>query len=56
VKYTGTAGNALLGQTISLTTKVLGTNRPYYVRVGARTSDNINKRYNYNAPKQVIIP
>jgi len=56
VTYSGTAGNALLGQPITLTTKALGANRPYYVRVGARTADNVNKRYNYNAPKQVHIP
>ncbi len=56
VIYSGTAGNALLGQTVTLTSKVLGANRPYYVRAGARTADNVNKRYNYNAPKQVMIP
>jgi hypothetical protein len=56
VKYSGTAGNALLGQTVTLTTKPLGAKRPYYVRVGARTADNVNKRYNYNAPKQVNVP
>ncbi|HEU4554050.1 MAG TPA: DUF3823 domain-containing protein [Chitinophaga sp.] len=57
VKYSGTAGNALLGQTVSITTKgTLGASRTYYVRVGARTADNVNKRYNYNEPKLVSIP
>lgn len=57
VKYNGADGNALLGQTISITTKgTLGNSRTYYVRVGARTADNVNKRYNYNAPKPVNIP
>jgi hypothetical protein len=55
--YAGTAGNALLGTTVTLTTKVaLGADRPYYLRVGVRTADNVNKRYNYNAPKLVNIP
>ncbi len=57
INYPGTAGNAILGQTISITTKApLEGNRPYYIRVGARTADNVNKRYNYNAPKQVNVP
>lgn len=57
VTYSGTAGNLLLDQTISITTKAsLGAHRPYYIRVGARTNDNVNGRYNYNAPKLVNIP
>jgi hypothetical protein len=57
VNYAGTAGNALFGQTITLTTKApLGADRQYYLRIGARTADNVNKRYNYNAPKLVNIP
>lgn len=57
VTYSGTAGNDVLGQTITLTTKgALGGNRTYYVRVGARTADNVNKRYNYTLAKAVNIP
>lgn len=57
VNYTGTAGTALLGTTVSITTKLpLGANRPYYLRVGVRTADNVQKRYNYNAPILVQIP
>jgi hypothetical protein len=54
--YSGTAGNALLGTTITLTSKVLPGDRTFYVRVGARTADNVNKRYNYNVAKAVKIP
>ncbi|KAA2238929.1 DUF3823 domain-containing protein [Chitinophaga agrisoli] len=57
VKYNGAEGNNVLGQTVTITTKgTLGGNRPYYIRVGARTADNVNKRYNYNVAKQVNIP
>jgi hypothetical protein len=57
VTYAGTAGNLLLGTTITLKTKIpLGADRPYYLRVGARTADNVNKRYNYNAAKLINIP
>ena len=53
----GGNGNADLGRTISITTKApLGEDRQYYLRVGVRTADNVNKRYNYNAPKLVNIP
>jgi hypothetical protein len=57
VLYTGTAGNALLGQTVTITSIApLGTHRPYWVRIGARTADNVNKRYNYTDVKQVNVP
>jgi hypothetical protein len=57
INYSGTSGDAILGQTISITTKApLEGDRPYYIRVGARTADNVNRRYNYNAPKQISIP
>jgi hypothetical protein len=57
VTYSGTAGNALLGQTVNITSKAaLGENRTYYVRVGARTNDNVNKRYNYTSEKAVEVP
>jgi hypothetical protein len=56
VVYAGTAGTALLGTTVTLTTKALGADRQFFVRVGVRTADNVNKRYNYNAPVQVTIP
>ncbi|HTH81297.1 MAG TPA: DUF3823 domain-containing protein [Mucilaginibacter sp.] len=55
VNYSGTAGNALLGTTVTITSKVLPTDRNFYVRVGVRTADNVNKRYNYNVAKVVHI-
>lgn len=57
VTYAGTAGNALLGTTVSITSKAaLPVHQGYYLRVGARTADNVNKRYNYTAPKSLLIP
>lgn len=57
VTYSGTTGNAIIGDTISITSKApLGANRTYFLRVGARTADNINKRYNYTTPKQFDVP
>lgn len=57
VTYSGTAGNALLGTTVSITSKAaLGVHQGYYLRVGARTADNVNKRYNYTTVKLINIP
>jgi hypothetical protein len=57
VNYSGTAGNALLGTTVTITTKgPLAADRNFYLRVGVRTADNVNKRYNYNSAKMVHIP
>jgi hypothetical protein len=60
VVYSGTAGNALLGTTVSITSKTTkkfkGGPRTYYLRIGARTADNINKRYNYTDVKAFTIP
>lgn len=55
VSYSGTAGNALLGQTVAIKTKKMPGNRTYYIRVGARTADNVQKRYNYTNIKPVSI-
>lgn len=53
----GGNGNADLGKTVTITSKApLGADRQYYVRIGVRTADNVNKRYNYNSPKVVNIP
>ena len=57
VVYSGTAGNALLGTTVSITSKnPLGLHQGYYLRVGARTADNVNKRYNYTSPILFNVP
>lgn len=59
VTYSGTAGNLLLGTTVTITSKATkkfkGGPRTYYLRVGARTADNINKRYNYTDVKEFSI-
>ncbi|MDB5121798.1 MAG: hypothetical protein JWN56_3016 [Sphingobacteriales bacterium] len=57
IVYAGVTGNTALGTTVSLTSKLpLGANRTYYVRVGVRTADNVGLRFNYNAPKAVVVP
>jgi hypothetical protein len=57
VIYAGTAGNALLGTTVIIKSKAaLGLHQGYYLRVGARTADNINKRYNYTTVKTINVP
>ena len=57
ITYSGTNGNLELGQTITITSKdVMPGNRDSYVRVGARTSDNEQKRYNYTDIQKVTIP
>jgi hypothetical protein len=57
VTYSGTAGNAILGTTLTLTSKApLGLHQGYYLRVGARTADNINKRYNYTTVQTINVP
>jgi hypothetical protein len=59
VVYSGTAGNLLLGTTVTITSKTtkkfVGGPRTFYLRVGARTADNINKRYNYTDVKVFSI-
>jgi len=55
--FSGAAGNNLLGTTITLTSKdTLESDRKYYIRIGARTADNVNKRYNYTEVKELDVP
>lgn len=59
IAYSGTNGNDLLGQTLTLTTTggALPAKRDYYLRVGARTTYPQNGRpFNYNEPKAVTVP
>lgn len=55
---TGAATNAILGQSVALTTKAaLPKQRDWYLRVGARTTyPNGGRPYNYNEIKKVSIP
>jgi len=56
ITYSGTAGNNLIGQSISITTNNrLPTKRDLYFRVGARVSYGLNY-YNYTDIKTVTIP
>lgn len=57
ITYSGTAGNAILGTTLTIKSKgKLGVHQGYYLRVGARTADNVNKRYNYTTVKMLNVP
>lgn len=55
--YSGTTGDDLLGEVVSLTTVggALPGNRNYYFRVGARTNYGL-QQYNYSEPKMLTIP
>lgn len=55
--YDGTAGNDLVGQTITLTTTggALPGKRSYFLRVGARVAYGLNY-YNYTDVKTVNVP
>jgi len=56
VSYSGSAGNALIGQTITLTTSgKLPAKRSYWLRIGARTTYGL-KQYNYTDIKKVTLP
>lgn len=57
MSFSDTAGNAMAGQAITLTTKggALPGKRDYYIRVGARTSFGL-KQYNYTDVKKVALP
>lgn len=47
----------VLAQTHTLSVVGLeGGNRTYYLRVGARTNDNVQKRYNYAAEQIITVP
>jgi hypothetical protein len=59
VAYTGTNGNNLLGQTLTITTTggALPKSRDWFVRVAARTTfPNLGRPYNYNEIKKIAIP
>lgn len=55
--YSGTAGNTVLGTTLTMTTSggAIPTHRDVYLRVGARIDYGL-KQFNYNEPKLVTIP
>ena len=57
VTYSGSAGEAVLGETITITTKPLPKDRVMYLRVGARTDINIDgtQRYNYSTIKSIDL-
>lgn len=50
--------NTALGEVQAIISKqsLDGGDRTYYVRVGARTDDNVLKRYNYTEAKSIVVP
>ena len=55
ITYSGSAANAILGTTLTLTTTGGALpKKDYYLRVGARTNYGL-KQYNYNEPKLVAV-
>lgn len=57
INYNGADANAILGQTLTITTGggALPVKRDWYLRVGARVSFGLNY-YNYNEVKVVTVP
>jgi hypothetical protein len=56
INYSGTNGNNLIGQTITIVTKgPLSTSRDFYLRVGARIDYGL-KYYNYTDVKKITLP
>jgi hypothetical protein len=55
IAYSGVAGNAILGQTITLTTTGTLPKKDWYLRIGSRIVYGTN-RYNYSTIKMVTIP
>lgn len=51
----GTADNVILATTYTATL-TLPAQRSFYLRVGARSEDNVSRRYNYTKAVQVVIP
>ena len=52
--YSGTTGNAIVGQTIKLTSTSVLLKKDWYLRVGSRIAFGTN-RYNYSTIKKVTI-
>jgi len=57
VTYSGSEGEQILGNTLTLTTKPLPNDRVMYLRVGVRTDINIDgtQRYNYSTIKSIDL-
>ncbi len=57
ITYSGSAGEEIIGDTLTITTEPLPKDRIMYLRVGARTDINIDgtQRYNYSTIKSVDL-
>ena len=56
ISLSGTDDDEVLSTTYSVKVTKLKRGRTYYIKVGARTDDNISKRYNYSEVQQIDIP
>ena len=56
VNLNGTPDADILANTHTLNVVGLESGRTYYLRVGARTNDNVQKRYNYSEVMTVTVP
>jgi hypothetical protein len=54
LSYSGTTGNAIVGQTIKLTSTSVLPKKDWFLRVGSRIAFGTN-RYNYSTVKKVTI-
>jgi hypothetical protein len=54
LSYSGTTGNAIVGQTITMTTTGVLPKQAWYLRLGSRVAFGTN-RYNYSTIKMVTI-
>ena len=56
VNLNNTPDETVLATTYTLNVVGLESGRTYYLRVGARTNDNVQKRYNYTDVKTITVP
>lgn len=56
VDFNNTPDETVLGTIHSLDVIGLESGRTYYLRVGARTDDNVQKRYNYSKIETITVP
>lgn len=54
LSYSGTTGNAIVGQTITITTKGKLPKKDWYLRIGSRIAYGTN-RYNYSTIKMIAF-
>lgn len=56
IDLNGIPDETILSSTYTLNVVGMESGRTYYLRIGARTNDNVQRRYNYSEIKQVTVP